>query len=264
MQPRSEWSALRPLALPVLCTLSVMTASARGQSSVIVNGDFGAGNSGFASDYSYSGSGNCCEGQYTVRGNGSTFNGSFVNPPPSAPGSTQMMVVNGSTVPNQRIWYQTVGVEGGRTYDLFLRGCTAVAGGPAVLQWQVDGALIGQSGTLPTTTGQWVNVLAQWSAPAGTTSITLAVRNLNTATFPNDFYLDGLSMIVRAECDAVDFNGDGLFPDTQDIADFLTVFGGGACPTGACGDIDFNNDGLFPDTDDVGSLLRVFAGGACV
>jgi len=67
-------------------------------------------------------------------------------------------------------------------------------------------------------------------------------------------------------CDSIDFNGDGLFPDTQDIADFIAVFGGGACPTGAgqCGDVDFNNDGLFPDTDDITSLIRVFAGGPCL
>jgi hypothetical protein len=66
-------------------------------------------------------------------------------------------------------------------------------------------------------------------------------------------------------CDSIDFNGDSLFPDTQDIADFLTVFGGGGCPTGTgqCGDIDFNNDGLFPDTDDITTFIRVFGGGAC-
>jgi hypothetical protein len=64
-------------------------------------------------------------------------------------------------------------------------------------------------------------------------------------------------------CDSVDFNGDGLFPDTQDITDFIFVYGGGACPTGTCGDIDFNNDGLFPDTDDITTLIRVFGGGDC-
>ncbi|MFO0832145.1 MAG: hypothetical protein U0637_09900 [Phycisphaerales bacterium] len=64
-------------------------------------------------------------------------------------------------------------------------------------------------------------------------------------------------------CDTVDFNTDGLFPDTQDIDDYLSVFSGGACSTGACGDVDFNNDGLFPDTADIDSLLRVFSGGAC-
>ncbi|MFO0830444.1 MAG: hypothetical protein U0637_01250 [Phycisphaerales bacterium] len=65
-------------------------------------------------------------------------------------------------------------------------------------------------------------------------------------------------------CDAIDFNGDGLFPDTADIDDFLAVFSGGACSTGACGDIDFNNDGLFPDTTDIDSLLSVFSGGPCL
>ncbi len=71
-------------------------------------------------------------------------------------------------------------------------------------------------------------------------------------------------------CDSIDFNADGLFPDTQDIGDFLSVFSGGVCvgqqPSEApCNvDIDFNNDGLFPDTADISSLLSVFAGGACV
>ncbi|MFO0830446.1 MAG: hypothetical protein U0637_01260 [Phycisphaerales bacterium] len=64
-------------------------------------------------------------------------------------------------------------------------------------------------------------------------------------------------------CDPIDFNADGLSPDTADIDDFLSVFSGGACSTGTCGDIDFNNDGLFPDTSDIDVLLRVFSGGPC-
>lgn len=65
-------------------------------------------------------------------------------------------------------------------------------------------------------------------------------------------------------CDTIDFNGDGLFPDTADIDDFLSVFSGGPCSTGTCGDTDFNNDGLFPDTADIDSLLSVFSGGPCL
>ncbi len=68
-------------------------------------------------------------------------------------------------------------------------------------------------------------------------------------------------------CDSIDFNNDGLFPDTADIDDFLNVFSGGPCstdPVPGCGDIDFNNDGLFPDTADIDALLVVFSGGACV
>ncbi|MFO0831250.1 MAG: hypothetical protein U0637_05325 [Phycisphaerales bacterium] len=70
-------------------------------------------------------------------------------------------------------------------------------------------------------------------------------------------------------CDPVDFNNDSLFPDTQDIADFLLVFAGGTCPTDppngyGCNDIDFNNDDLFPDTQDIAAFLSVFSGGPCL
>ncbi|MFO0830450.1 MAG: hypothetical protein U0637_01280 [Phycisphaerales bacterium] len=64
-------------------------------------------------------------------------------------------------------------------------------------------------------------------------------------------------------CDSIDFNQDLLFPDAQDITDFLLVFAGGTCPTASCNDIDFNNDDVFPDTEDIQALLRVFAGGTC-
>ena len=65
-------------------------------------------------------------------------------------------------------------------------------------------------------------------------------------------------------CDSIDFNNDGLFPDTLDIDDFLRVFSGGVCSTGNCNDVDFNNDSLFPDTLDIDALLSVFAGGPCL
>jgi T5SS/PEP-CTERM-associated repeat protein len=65
------------------------------------------------------------------------------------------------------------------------------------------------------------------------------------------------------ECDGIDFNNDGVSPDTVDINDFLSVFGGGPCSTGNCGDLDFNNDCVTPDTSDIDALLRVFGGGKC-
>ena len=67
-------------------------------------------------------------------------------------------------------------------------------------------------------------------------------------------------------CDTIDFNRDGLLPDVQDIADFISVFGGAPCPTGPgqCGDMDFNNDGLFPDIADIDALISVFSGGPCI
>ncbi|MFO0830460.1 MAG: hypothetical protein U0637_01330 [Phycisphaerales bacterium] len=100
---------------------------------------------------------------------------------------------------------------------------------------------------------------------------TFSAITLNNNPAGTTWTLDYLPGSVRARvtavgpaCDSIDFNGDTLFPDTQDIADFIAVFGGAPCPTGTCGDIDFNNDGLFPDTDDISAFIRVFGGGACV
>ena len=78
------------------------------------------------------------------------------------------------------------------------------------------------------------------------------------------------ALVVLADgCDPIDFNRDGVFPDTSDLADFLAVFSGGVCDGQApqsppCNaDIDFNNDGVFPDTSDIDAFLRLFGGGAC-
>jgi hypothetical protein len=68
-------------------------------------------------------------------------------------------------------------------------------------------------------------------------------------------------------CDSLDFNNDGVSPDTADIDDFLSVFGGGTCstdPVPGCNDVDFNNDGVAPDTLDIDSFLSVFGGGPCL
>lgn len=75
---------------------------------------------------------------------------------------------------------------------------------------------------------------------------------------------------TNAQCDSLDFNRDGIWPDTQDIDDFRSVFSGGPCGGQQPGDppcntdIDFDNNGLFPDTADIDAFVRVFSGGPCV
>jgi hypothetical protein len=75
----------------------------------------------------------------------------------------------------------------------------------------------------------------------------------------------GVSVLIPP-CDDVDFNNDGIFPDGQDLADFVEVFGAGPCPSASplgCNDIDFNNDGVFPDFGDVVAFVVSFGGGTC-
>ena len=213
----------------VLCTLSV-AAAARGQTNLTANGGFEAGNSSFDSDYAYAPGANCCEGEYTVGGDPHAFNPGFVNPPPASAGSQLMIIVNGSTAPNLRVWKQIIAVEPGRAYAVRLQACTAVLGGPAVLEWQVNGELLGSPVTLPDQTQVWVAVESVWTAPAGATVAEFSVRNLNTSTFPNDFYLDNLSIIPFEPPCAPDVGAGGGVPgqdgllDNNDFIAFITHF----------------------------------------
>jgi hypothetical protein len=77
------------------------------------------------------------------------------------------------------------------------------------------------------------------------------------------FNFDGTLGNPTPRCDSIDFNNNSLFPEDQDLIDFLNVFAGGACSTNTCNTIDFNRDGLFPDDNDVVAFLRVLAGGDC-
>ncbi|HEX2838127.1 MAG TPA: S8 family serine peptidase [Phycisphaerales bacterium] len=100
-----------------------------------------------------------------------------------------------------------------------------------------------------------------WALAPGEVVLIRVSKYFTSAVGP--FRLNITNTPTGPVCDSTDFNGDGLFPDTADIDDFLSVFSGGPCSTGTCGDTDFNNDGLFPDTTDIDSLLSVFSGGPC-
>ncbi len=129
----------------------------------------------------------------------------------------------------------------------------------------------------PVTLAGTLNVsLIDGYVPQQCHEFTILTYTSRTGTWTNIIQPPGANVGVRYEatravlffnsvgCDDIDYNNDGLFPDTADIDDFLSVFSGGSCSTGTCSDIDFNNDCLFPDTTDIDSLLTVFSGGPCL
>ena len=72
-----------------------------------------------------------------------------------------------------------------------------------------------------------------------------------------------ISILVVPGCDSIDFNRNTVFPEDQDVIDFLSVLAGGPCSTSVCSDIDFNNNGVFPEDQDVIDFFTVLAGGEC-
>ncbi|HEX2838695.1 MAG TPA: CHRD domain-containing protein [Phycisphaerales bacterium] len=130
-------------------------------------------------------------------------------------------------------------------------------GGTATYQWRKNGTNLANGGNISGALSATLNINPVGAGDAGDYDV--IVTNFcgnRTSTIAE--------LAVGSACDSVDFNGDGLFPDTADIDDFLSVFSGGPCSTGTCGDTDFNNDGLFPDTLDIDALLSVFSGGPCL
>jgi hypothetical protein len=114
-----------------------------------------------------------------------------------------------------------------------------------------DGAVLA-AGTYYLAVGEFNSIFASGFVVTGGDAAGTFDINLNTN-------------LSCAACDGIDFNNDGLFPDTADIDDFLSVFSGGPCSNDPlCSDVDFNNDGLFPDTLDIDALLSVFSGGPCL
>ncbi len=98
------------------------------------------------------------------------------------------------------------------------------------------------------------------SGRSGTLPIRCIVSNACGSVTSNTATLT----VLEACCDPIDFNQNSLFPEDQDLVDFLSVLAGGDCsPGNTCSDIDFNNDGLFPDDTDLIAFLTVLAGGAC-
>jgi hypothetical protein len=128
--------------------------------------------------------------------------------------------------------------------------------------------------------GQYYDLVAPGQAPiAGVASVKFepvgAVESFGTLTAigagsssvgggaGDDIVLGDYRVVGAPQCDSIDFNGDGIFPDNQDAVDFIDVFAGAPCPTGMCGDLDFNNDGIFPDNADITKYLEVLAGAPC-
>jgi hypothetical protein len=163
-------------------------------------------------------------------------------------------------------WLPPAGAEIWIEQTLATPGLLAYSGGTMMNQGTFS-PIFGAGGSAPRI--RWSGaMLHNWYASdvVGTHAATYRVYLGDAQGNPLVAYGDDsvvLEWIAQPPCDDIDFNGDGVFPDNQDVIDFLEVFAGAPCATGTCKDIDFNNDGVFPDITDVVRFFEVFAGGAC-
>lgn len=192
---------------------------------LIVNGDFSAGNGGFTTSYTYMpdlpGVQNELwnEGTYTVVSNPNFVHSNF-SPCTDHGGGGDMMVVNGAAS-LQQVWCQTISVTPNTDYIFEAYATSVEPSSPAILQFAIDGVLLGSPFGLGGGTCNWQQFYATWNS-GGSTNVQICITNQNTAASGNDFALDDIFFgeLCRDEEDfTVTLSIFDLFPPTSPYLD---------------------------------------------
>ena len=163
---------------------------------LIVNGDFESGNTAFTSDYIVGTGGTwgpvSNEGEYLVTTSPNIAHSNFPSCGDHTTGTGQMMVVNGSGVPNENIWCQNVTVMPNTTYIFSMWMLSFATGSFADIIFTVNGVQVGPN-YVPTSTGcVWNNFTTTWNSGLST-NVQICIENQNTQLSGNDFAIDDLS-----------------------------------------------------------------------
>ena len=180
-----------PIATPLATTTYTVTVG-QTTGNLVFNGDFSQGNVGFGSDYTYATQLNP-EGLYSIVTDANTVHNAFqgIGHTGNVPVDS-FMVVNGAGTPNQNVWCQTVSVSPNTDYYFGSWVSTVVAGNPAVLQFSINGTVLGAPFTAPFNTNSWNQFFETWNSGTAT-SATICIVNQNTSTGGNDFALDDIT-----------------------------------------------------------------------
>ena len=158
---------------------------------LITNGDFGAGNTGFTSDYIYNPTNLWLEGRYAVTASPNLVHSNFPPCDDHTPGVGPMMLVNGAGTAGVDVWCQTITVVPGTTYEFSAWVGTIVPVSPAMLQFSINGVPLGSIFNASSAVCDWQQFAETWTAGAQT-SAEICIVNQNTAFAGNDFALDDL------------------------------------------------------------------------
>ena len=183
------------------------------------NGYYGGFESGAispaASDYTLTTSAPSCK-QYNIVNNVQQALSSY---PLFAPHSGNwMLYADGSSTGTHRVWYKTVSVVAGTTYQFsaWIANANTTSNQKATIALKVNGtALSGATATVSSTAGAWVYVTGNYSATS-TATVTLQVYDNNTSCTDNDFVLDDICFKSLGGTVSLgnmvwnDYNGNGI------------------------------------------------------
>jgi gliding motility-associated-like protein len=160
-------------------------------SNLITNGNFNQGNTGFTSDYKYVTS-NTTEGEYFVGTNPIAWNSNSGPCTDHTTGFGNMLMINGSPVPDAKVWSQTINVVPNTNYTFSLWIQSFSPFNPAQLRFSINGLQMGTDFFSTNIVCDWKRHSINWNSGSNTTAA-ISIVNRNTVAFGNDFTLDDIS-----------------------------------------------------------------------
>jgi hypothetical protein len=171
--------------------------------SVVNNGDFTAGITGFTSNYTNvttttpNGTQLVPEAAYAVGTNPKSYHSSFYTYGDHTNGSGNMLIVNGASgaaAANVPVWSENITVAANTNYVFSVWVRSASLTSPAILQFSINGTPLGGTITPTSTaaTSAWQFFTATWNSGAVSGNVPISLVNQNIAANGNDFAIDDI------------------------------------------------------------------------
>jgi hypothetical protein len=161
--------------------------------SIIANGDFSSGNTGFGSAYSYDQTNCWAAGSIAVVTSPLDCHPLWASFGDHTTGTGQMMVINGSMTAGTVVWSDDVSVAANTNYFFSAWIASNYALNPAQLIFSINGIALGPMFPASSITGTWQQFFVPWNS-GGSSSASIALVNQNLEYGGNDFALDDLSL----------------------------------------------------------------------
>jgi hypothetical protein len=123
-------------------------------------------------------------------------------------GIGNMMVVNGSVIPNVTLWEQDVSVSPNTyyTFSIWFSSWTPVIQNVANLEFYINDTLVGSS--IVDNYASWDNFSTSWQSNLNTMAI-IRIIDIQTEGYTNDFAIDDISLSVIPAPGAIILGGIG-------------------------------------------------------
>jgi trimeric autotransporter adhesin len=190
----SDSTIANPVANVSVNTTYTVTGYSEILPNLILNGDFESGNTGFTTAYKYTTTDLTPEGYYAILTNPHQLHYAFVNYYDHTTGTKNMLVVNGDPTPNSQVWGQTITVKPNKDYAFYAYVTPVTSSNPPILQFSINGKLLGTPFTSPGVTNHWYKFYAIWHSESATTA-DISIVNQNIIKDGNDFALDDISYL---------------------------------------------------------------------